>query len=152
MLFERALNCRKAQAVALIILQQKVQKDKSHTKVYFLQDAWLHSVTARFVAACCTDVSCQYKISILSLHNLTYCNSSLTEIYGNIWCLFIRWWLILQRWRQMERLCVKDWKSHTGGWVKALCEICQGILVDATVSGAGRPEGGHCSRAGVTPT
>lgn len=33
---ERALNCQNAQSIALIILQQKVLKDKSHTTSRFI--------------------------------------------------------------------------------------------------------------------
>lgn len=80
LLFERALNCQKAQSIALIIVQQKVQMDKSHAKVFLCSGShhsssflcmltWhlcsplkqstvsqSHSVVASF-----TDVSCQHK-------------------------------------------------------------------------------------------
>lgn len=152
LLVERALNCHKAQSVALIILQQKVQMNKSNTKDHVL-NLQLRCFTSSLWWYLCSLLKQstviqlqQYKMSILH-HNFTFdFKSCLTKIYGNIWCFFIRRWLILQRWRRMERLCVKGWKSRAGGRVKALCGICQGVLVDATVSGAGRPEGGRCSR------
>lgn len=46
----------------------------------------------------------------------------------------------------MERLWDEGWKSHAGGQLEAFFGICRGVVVNAAVGRAGRPEGGRRGR------
>lgn len=119
------------QSAALIIPPQKVQMDLTlRSSVNFPSSHLVFS-------------NCNFPF---------YFKSDLTQIYGNVRFLFIRWRMILQRRRLREGFCVKGWKSSAGGRAVPLCGVCRRVLVDAAVGGAWRPQGGCRSRGGGAPT